>query len=239
MMKKLAFALTLPALLISASVQAVEIRQPETVVELFTSQGCSSCPPADALMGQLIENNDNVLGLSFAVTYWDYIGWKDTFGSAANDIRQSEYRDRLGARYVYTPQMVIAGQEHFVGSDSAKLTSHLEQFKGHAHQIPLSWQLNGKKATISLPKIEGGARLWRIDFDAAQQVAIGRGENTGRNITYHNVVRDSHLLENWNGEAKEITLDLAELEHQGRTGCAIIVQRNIGGPIVAALQIDL
>jgi len=239
MMKKIAIALTLPLLLAATSAQAVEVRQPSTVVELYTSQGCSSCPPADALMGQLVENKKDILGLSLAVTYWDYIGWKDTFGSPQNDIRQAEYRDAMGARYVYTPQMVIAGQDHFVGSDSSKLIRHLEKYKGHAQQIPLVWQIEDNTAVISLPELEGGAHLWRMDIDAVQQVSIGRGENAGRKIAYYNVVRASKLIKSWNGKATKISLNLTDLEHQGRSGCAIIVQRGIGGPIVAALQIDL
>ncbi len=239
MMKHIAIAATLSALLAATSAQAVDIRQPSTVVELYTSQGCSSCPPADALMGQLVEKNKDVLGLSYAVTYWDYIGWKDTFGRAENDIRQAEYRDAMGARYVYTPQMIVGGLEHFVGSDSSKLISRLEKHKGHAKELNLTWSIDGKKATISLPEFQSGAQLWRVDIDAVQQVSIGRGENTGREISYHNIVRDSELIQNWNGKPTEVTLDLANLEQKGRTGCAFIVQRSSGGPIVAALQIDL
>ena len=240
MMKKLALTLSSALLLASFNANAMEAHQPSTVVELYTSQGCSSCPPADALMGRLVEHSDKeVLGLSFAVTYWDYIGWKDTFGRSENDIRQARYRDQMGARYVYTPQMVVAGQNHFVGSDAAKLKEQLTRFDGHAKGLELSWRIEGQKIHISLPKSETPATLWQVDIDHLKEVDIQRGENDGRQISYHNVVRNSQRLQDWDGAATEITLDMAELEHQGRDGCAILVQTGESGPIIAALQIDL
>ncbi len=240
MMKKLASTICSALLLASFNVSAMEAHQPSTVVELYTSQGCSSCPPADALMGRLVEHGGKeVLGLSFAVTYWDYIGWKDTFGRSENDIRQARYRDQMGARYVYTPQMVVAGENHFVGSDGAKLKEQLSRFDGHAKKLDLKWRIEGKKIHITLPQSDTPATLWQVDIDHLKEVNIQRGENSGRQITYHNVVRNSERLQSWDGNPTEIVLDMAELEHQGRDGCALLVQKGESGPIIAALQIDL
>lgn len=228
----------LAVLIYTSNTHAESVRQANTVVELFTSQGCSSCPPADKIMGDLIKE-PGVLGLSFAVTYWDYIGWKDTFGSAKNDERQTQYRDKLNARYVYTPQMIIAGADHFVGSNLGQLKDNLQRYDGHAKKIPLSWSLNQNKLTIELPKSETNAVIWQIDIDHNQPVVIGRGENNGRTITYHNIVRKSQIITSWEGQKKSITLNLEDLKHEGRDGCAILVQEQGFGPIVAALIIDL
>ncbi len=220
------------------SAQAGNIRQASTVVELFTSQGCSSCPPADRIMGELVKD-PSILGLSYAVTYWDYIGWKDIFGSPKNDERQARYRDRMNARYVYTPQMIIAGKDHFVGSNEGQLKNNLQQFKGHAENLLLKWHLEENILKIELPERQTNATVWQVDIDHEKPVKIGRGENTGKTIIYHNVVRDTQNLASWNGEKKVISLNLDTLEHDGRDGCAILVQEEGYGEIIAALIIDL
>jgi len=219
-------------------VQAREARQVETVVELFTSQGCSSCPPADALMGKLVQNPD-ILGLSFSVTYWDYIGWPDTFGSAVNDDRQVQYRDKLGARYVYTPQMIIAGQVHFVGSNEDQLQTNLDQYKGHARSIQLKWRFTGPYIEIDLPEKAVNATVWQLDMDARKEVEIRRGENRGLSAVYHNVVRKITSLGSWDGTPKTLKLDLDALMAEGRDTCAILIQKDGFGPIIGALVIDL
>ncbi|MEX1036515.1 MAG: DUF1223 domain-containing protein [Sneathiella sp.] len=217
---------------------AESAHQPTTVVELFTSQGCSSCPPADKLLGELIENKD-ILGLSFAVTYWDYIGWKDIFGSADNDARQVGYRGQFNSRYVYTPQMVIGGKEHIVGSDRSGVEALIKKQVNHATPLPLQWSFSGDQLVIKLPKTSGDATLWLVDIDRKSDVDIQRGENTGRIITYHNVVRKIRSLGEWKGNAKDVTLDLLEMRADGRDGCALIIQRAGYDPILAALEIKL
>lgn len=217
---------------------AKSARQPSTVVELFTSQGCSSCPPADSIMGKLVKDPD-VLGLSYAVTYWDYIGWKDVFGSPQNDARQVNYRDRLHARYVYTPQMIIAGSDHFVGSNASKLEDSLRDYKDHAKNIDLIWRFTGEKLEIDLPATNQNAIIWQVDIDYAKEVKIRRGENTGKTIVYHNVVRNTQEIASWDGQATTLSLDLSLLMQAGRDGCAILIQENGYGPILGALIIDL
>ncbi|WP_169544120.1 DUF1223 domain-containing protein [Sneathiella aquimaris] len=232
------FSVALFFTLSMTSASALDVRQPKTVIELYTSQGCSSCPPADKLMGEIVQKPD-VLGLSFAVTYWDYIGWKDTFANSENDARQTRYRDQFGARYVYTPQMVVAGADHFVGSNAHELEQNLLAFKGHAEQIKLTWRIDGNRLFINLPDHLNGATIWQVDIDHKQEVQIGRGENTGKSITYHNIARRTQPLENWDGQHKTIELDLAALMNEGRDGCAILIQERGFGPIIAALEIDL
>lgn len=189
-------------------------------------------------MGNIIKD-PSVLGLSYAVTYWDYIGWRDTFGSAKNDQRQASYRDQMNARYVYTPQMVIAGQDHFVGSNEGQLQDNLEEYKGHAKHIPLTWRFEDNMLKVSLPKSKAKAVIWQVDIDHSQPVRIGRGENTGKFVTYHNVVRNTRNIAQWDGRKQEISLNLDDLKHEGRDGCAILVQQGGYGAILAALIIDL
>ena len=220
------------------SVHAESAHQPSTVVELYTSQGCSSCPPADKLLGELVKD-ENVLGLSFGVTYWDYIGWKDIFGSRDYDTRQAEYRTRFNSRYVYTPQMVVGGTDHIVGSDRSGVTSLIEKHADHAKSLPLAWSFNGDQLNINLPVGSGNATLWLVDLDREKDVDIRRGENTGKIITYHNIVRNIRAIGKWNGEAKTIELDLADMRAEGRDGCALLVQQDGYGPILAALEVML
>lgn len=217
---------------------AQSAHQPSTVVELYTSQGCSSCPPADKLLGDLVKN-DAVLGLSFAVTYWDYIGWKDVFGNSDNDDRQVEYRGRFNSRYVYTPQMVVGGKAHVVGSDRSSVNALIEKHADHAKSLPLEWAFNGDELNVDLPSGSGKATIWLVDIDRTKDVDIRRGENTGRIITYHNVVRKIRSLGEWAGDAKTIALNLEEMRAEGRDGCALIIQQEGFGPILAALEVML
>ncbi len=230
--------LAAPLMMVSWDVQAQSAYQPSSVVELYTSQGCSSCPPADKLLGELIEDKE-VLGLSFPVTYWDYIGWKDTFGNKDHDVRQTKYKQEFGARYVYTPQMVVGGENHKVGSDRSGVKSLIAGIAGHAKELPLSWSFNNDSLEVTLPKGEGDATIWLVDIDRKRDVAIGRGENSGETITYHNIVRKIRSVGEWDGSSQTVVLDLAEMREMGRDGCALIVQKAGYGPIIAALNVEL
>jgi len=228
----------LPILFASADSFSQGAIQPSAVVELFTSQGCSSCPPADRLLGELIQDKE-ILGLSYSITYWDYIGWKDTFGSKDNDLRQAHYKQEFGSRYVYTPQMVVGGEDHKVGSDRAGVKSLIAETAGHAKSLPLTWNFKDDKLAVELPEGEGGATVWLVDLDHVKEVAVGRGENSGENLVYHNVVRKIRSVGDWDGSAQIIVLDLAELRDNGHDGCALLVQKSGYGPIIAALNINL
>jgi hypothetical protein len=210
--------------------------QGPVVVELFTSQGCSSCPPADALLGELAERA-GVLPLSFHVAYWDRLGWPDSFALAASTRRQEAYADRLGLRGLYTPQMVIGGRLDAVGSQRRRVLEAIALLQGHGEPGPALAVTEGE---VRLgPGDRRPCTLWLIGFDRAHDVAIERGENRGRTIRYQNVVRAILDLGTWDGSATTLPLPLARLTAERRDAAAVLVQRQSDGAIVAAERIDL
>jgi hypothetical protein len=173
------------------------------IVELFTSQGCSSCPPADALLGTLADRED-VLGLSFHVDYWDYIGWRDPFASKLNTLRQRLYVKALSGPYVYTPQIVIDGRMDAMGSNKSEVFSSIA-FAGKQMKLALS---KNSKGEIVLPEDTNGrnSTIWLVFFDSSHTTKVLKGENVGRTITNSNVVRSIQDLGEWNGEARTLTI---------------------------------
>lgn len=225
------------ALACAARPAAAQIQGP--VVELYTSQGCSSCPPADALLGELARRDD-LVALSFHVAYWDYIGWKDTFAVPANAERQKRYAETLKARRVYTPQMVIDGAAHEVGSDRAAVLAEIDRARARP-RLDVSLRREDGHVVLRLPAgpADGDATIWLARYDDARQVEIERGENRGRTVTYHNVVREISSLGVWSGEPVEVTLSEAQLARDGGTGCAVIVQQGMYGRVLGAARLDL
>jgi hypothetical protein len=214
---------------------------PLTVVELFTSQGCNSCPPADAFLGE-IKARDGVLALSLAVDYWDYMGWKDTFANRANTARQEAYKARMGEHQVYTPQIVIDGVAHTVGSKRQEVTSLLDQSAargGKSAQVSLSAEDGALHVAIAeTANAPDDATIWLVKFDEAQAVAIKSGENRGKTLTYHNIVRDMTPIGMWSGEAYSLMLPMRDLE--GVADCyAVIVQADGVGEILGADMLAL
>jgi hypothetical protein len=216
-----------------------------TVVELYTSQGCNSCPPADAILGDLADRDD-VIALSFHIDYWDYLGWKDTFSSAESTARQKQYARFLGARGVYTPQMVIGGVAHAVGSRRGRVKELIDAVAardGHRTEVSL---VDGAPGEVLVqigdapPDFSSDRKsaIWLVRFDSSQTVPIERGENAGRTITYHRVVRGIERIGWWKGEALELSLQLADLRDGGRDGCAIIVQQGSHGQIFGAAEMS-
>jgi hypothetical protein len=179
----LALCLALPL----APVQATE--RP-TVVELFTSEGCSSCPPADALLAELAKRPD-VLALSFHVDYWDRLGWKDPFSSRAATDRQNRYAKLLKLATVYTPQIVVDGRWEAVGSDRADVERALDLARRDPSEVPVTLALDHGQAQIALGP--GGDRVAAsvllIGFDRRHVSAVKRGENSGRTLAHIDVVR--------------------------------------------------
>jgi len=210
------------------------------VVELFTSQGCSSCPPADAVLGELA-HQPGVLALSFHVDYWDYIGWKDPFASAQYTDRQRDYAATLGLRYVYTPQIVVDGRHDIVGSHRREVTRAIEQSGETAPVVEVALEAaEGGRAMLSSGAApSGGATVWLVTFDDNHSTPVARGENRGRDLRNSNVVRELTALGTWNGEAKSFPLDFAKARSEGRGGCAVIVQDGRGGPVLGAAVFDL
>lgn len=218
--------------------QAGETRP--VVVELYTSQGCSSCPPADALLAELARD-PGVLALSFHVDYWDYIGWKDPFAAAAYTQRQRDYAATLGLRYVYTPQMVIDGKHDVVGSNRSAVMKAIERARTSAPQVAVSLDsTEGGRAVLSAGAAPAeAATVWLIAFDDGHDTEVARGENRGRALHNSNVVRELTELGRWSGEAETFALDFAKAKAEGRGGCAVIVQQGSGGPIIGAAVYDL
>jgi hypothetical protein len=220
--------------------QLAQAGERPVVVELFTSQGCSSCPPADALLGELA-GQPGVLALSFHVDYWDYIGWKDPFAAAQYTERQRDYAAKLGLRYVYTPQIVVNGRHDVVGSKRRAVTRAIEQSGRGKPAVTVTLDdTDGGQVRLSAGDAPaGGATVWLVTFDDSHRTEVARGENRGRALTNSNVVRELTPLGSWTGEAKTFPLDLPAARAKGRGGCAVIVQQGRGGPILGAAMIDL
>lgn len=208
---------------------------PLTVVELFTSQGCSSCPPADAFLGELA-GRVAILALSQHVDYWDYIGWKDTFARHAATERQQAYAKRLGGRYVYTPQMVVGGRAEAVGSDRGSVERLVAEPRVAAPRISVHPEGNHRvRLVLSAGAADSPATIWLVGFDPRRDVVIDRGENGGRTLAYHNVVREFRKVGTWHGQELAVILDRASMRHEGG---AVIVQSDGTGPILTAIRIS-
>ena len=215
---------------LGGAVQAAET----VVVELFTSQGCSSCPPADRILGELAEDDD-VIALAFHVDYWDYLGWKDEFGSPANTKRQKAYAHAMGERSVYTPQMVIGGQEHVVGSRGMKVAKAIQRHQRTAMPVTVRVEREGDSVAI---RADGAGNLPNMivhlaTYTPKATVDVRRGENAGRTLTYHNVVRSFTPVGRWNGQG---TFS-ASAPVQSNLPVVVLVQARNGGAILGAAQL--
>jgi hypothetical protein len=192
--------------LVSATLPA-RAGDPPTVVELFTSEGCSSCPPADALLIDL-SNRPDVLALSFHVDYWDRLGWKDPFSSPAATARQRQYARLLGIDTVYTPQMVIDGRREAVGSDRAAVERALAAVRREPDAVPVTLSVNHGEARITMGQGGGAASasVVLIGFDRRHVDAVERGENSGRTLTHVDVVRGIEEIGRLSPVASEIVV---------------------------------
>lgn len=207
------------------------------VVELFTSEGCSSCPPADALLGELTQRQ-YVLPLSFHVDYWDYIGWKDRFGDPKFTQRQYAYAAAQGSSMVYTPQMIVAGAIDVVGSDRKAVEAALKKAytRNAMYRIQVMREDSGKvvarfpEAPIGVP-----ATVWLVTYQKVAESHVKAGENSGRNLKTYNVVRSLQKVGMWTGAPTAIELRLdAQAKANSPDACAIIANQAEHGPIVAA-----
>jgi len=210
--------------------------KPLTVVELFTSQGCSSCPPADALLGELAGRED-VLALSEHVDYWDYIGWKDPFAIASNTDRQRDYAAKFALRYVYTPQMVIDGTYQAVGSKRREVLGYLKKAAAHP-RLGLSLRRTAQEIEVTLPaaKLSEPVRVLTVFFDKRHETSVKRGENSGRTLAYHNVVRRIQPLAEWRGEAATFKLPIDQATGEAS---AVILQSKRSLKVLGAARLDL
>ncbi len=236
----LAYGLLLAVAGTTAEAQSQGAASQPVVVELFTSQGCSSCPPADALLTELAKQ-PGVIALSMHVDYWDYIGWKDPFASPLVTKRQHGYSKAFGKRYVYTPQMVIDGRLESVGSRRDEVEGLIDRAGAEPKPLTLRFE-EGDGGAVVIPAGDApdeGATVWLAVYDESHDTDIGSGENRGRRLHYSHVVRELEEIGRWHGEEMVVPLDLAAAAARGRNGCAVIVQRGRTGPVLGALAMDL
>jgi hypothetical protein len=221
---------------------------PRAVVELFTSQGCSSCPPADKLIGEL-SRDPSIIALSMPIDYWDYLGWKDTLADARFSARQKAYSQMRGDRDVYTPQVVVNGSEHVIGSDRAGIEGAIRETRktDGVMSVPVSMTLTGKQINVSVAASNKGpaamhGEVWIGSVSKEVPISIGRGENRGRELTYYNVVRNLLKVGDWNGSSGSWTVPLENISRDGVDGAVVYVQdgnREKPGPMLGAAYTSL
>lgn len=199
---------------------------PRAVVELFTSQGCSSCPPADKLLAEFAGDPD-LVPITLPIDYWDYLGWKDTLADPRNTARQKAYSHTRGDRDVYTPQVVVNGSLHVLGSDRAAIDQAIAESHHDAMtlSVPVKLSVSNGQLIVSVPEgSTASADVWICGLAKAITVAIARGENRGKTITYHNVVRQWLNLGRWTGQAQSWSLPIRDVEHDGIDEAAVLIQ---------------
>ena len=214
--------------LVIASGVLANAGEPRALIELFTSQGCSSCPAADKLLGELA-NDPSVVALSLPIDYWDYLGWKDTLASPGHSARQRAYARMRGDREVYTPQIVVNGAVHVLGSDKTAVEHAIAQTDRNAAvmSVPVLASIGGGNLNVKIAagNYHAAAEVWLCPITRTVAVAIGRGENSGRKITYHDVVRSWSKLGDYSGSDETFTVPLAEITAKDGDAVAIMVQQ--------------
>jgi hypothetical protein len=221
--------------------------EPRAIVELFTSQGCSSCPPADRLIGEL-GSDPSIIALSFPIDYWDYLGWKDTLAQPKFTARQRGYAHRRGDREVYTPQAVVNGMAHALGSDRAEIVKTIAQTQKTASvmSVPVSMAVGKNQIDITVPAAALAAtpqaEVWICGVSREVYVNVGRGENRGREIGYHNVVRRWLKVGDWTGRAGVWSVPLENIRGDDVDSAVVYVQdgtRDKPGIMFGAAQASL
>jgi hypothetical protein len=216
--------------------------RPIGVVELFTSQGCSSCPPADGVFSDLVAGGD-VVALSYHVDYWDYLGWRDTLGAPENTARQYEYMKAFGTQSVYTPQAVVNGRKHVNGADRQEVSRALLDLRDGQSGLTVDVKATrrGSGVMIEADAATGGpteAEVVLVYFDPPTPVEIGHGENSGKMITYWNAVTSVQVAGMWHGKSTSFELPMREVSRKGAGGCAVLLQAvnpdGLPGPILGA-----
>ena len=225
--------------------------EPRAVIELFTSQGCSSCPAADKLLGELARDL-SLVTMSLAVDYWDYLGWKDTLALHGHSNRERAYAGARGDREVYTPQVVVNGVMQALGSDRTAIENAIAETRKTATPLilPVTMSVADGTVTVTVPPAKDDRRsgeVWLCPITATRPVSIARGENSGRTLTYHNVVRRWLKLGEWKGEAATFRIPLAELPNDTYAlneidSLAVLVQSGVAakpGTILGAATVSL
>jgi hypothetical protein len=241
--------MTAPRLLLGLFLAALTLAVPPAaeaggkrpvVVELFTSQGCSSCPPADALLGRLADRKD-VIAMSLPVTYWDMLGWKDTLASEQNTRRQKAYAATMGRGGVYTPQMIVDGTADVVGSREQAVDAAVASREADMTSIPVELRLTHAELHVAIGTGDAGpnpnATIWLFHILSRANVPIGSGENSGHTLAYRDVVRDVKAIGMWKGQTVSLDLPRAEMASGPYDALAVVVQQNGYGRILGASEI--
>ncbi len=232
------------ALSLSTPANSAEIYSPKGVVEVFTSQGCSSCPAADRFVTSISRDKD-ILALAWHVDYWDYLGWKDTFARPDHTDRQKRYSKSLEENQVYTPQAIINGRSHTVGSRAGVIRAALKKFNAQKKGLTVKINASIKDDVLDI-RIEnsegiGKATLWMVYFTDQKKVKVERGENRGKNLIYSNIVKDIELVGMMEPDGLKMMLPLKELSRKGHDSCALLLQQtskyDTPGPIIGAVVI--
>ena len=242
----LALAALLPVVAQAAPAQE-SASAPAAVVELFTSQGCNSCPPADRLFSEYAQRKD-VVALAYHVGYWDYLGWRDMFATEENTARQKDYMRSFKASSVYTPQAVVNGRVHVNGADRGALDGAIAANEAAAERLSVPIKVNGSGDSVI---IEAGgvdpakfgtgreAHLLLVHFEQPRTVTIDRGENEGQNLTYWNAVTNIQTAGMWHGQPVRYELPRKVMGKKG--GCAVLLQEvdkdGLPGAILGAVVV--
>lgn len=200
--------------------------EPAGVVELFTSQGCSSCPPADAALKKLIDDG-KVVALSYHVDYWNYLGWADTLATKDNTARQYAYARMLGRSGVYTPQAILNGRDHINGADLDGINRRLAEMssKDKGLVVPVNATVRKDEVDINVGAGNGKANVVVVYFNREQIVDVKKGENSGKKITYWHAVRDVQTIGMWDGKPANFVLPASVLNEGDNGGCAVLLQK--------------
>ena len=211
-----------------------ESARPPVVLELFTSQGCYSCPPADKLLGELVKEG-GVVAIGYHVNYWDRLGWPDPFATKWGTDRQYGYAHAQNSRRVYTPQIMVDGQKPAIGSDESHVRRLMKQARSSEKPASPALEWRGDQTVrIALPAVPAakGAEIWLIRFDEKRSTNILRGENGGKRLAYHHVARERQALGRFGGTAQ--TIEAKVTPSDTPWGVAVLVQESGPGKIWGA-----
>ncbi|HUZ75581.1 MAG TPA: DUF1223 domain-containing protein [Stellaceae bacterium] len=238
------FRFLLLAALVAVAAPARAADRPPVVVELFTSQGCNSCPRADAYLGTLTQR-PGLLPLAFHVAYWNYIGWADPFSRPWAAARQRSYQKSLNERFVYTPQIVVNGAMQGVGSEPAKIDALIKATEAAPPPPHPTLTVRRREDGALLVEIGAGASpprapadVWLIGYDRMHRTKVLRGENEGQTLTDYNVVRSYRRIGAWPGWSLELVVPAAEIPARKDGGVAVLLQSEDMGPILTAARLD-
>jgi hypothetical protein len=222
---------TVAAALLVLTACGPALAQPRAVIELFTSQGCSSCPPADRMMGSW-SKDPSLIALSLPVDYWDYLGWKDTLANHGFSQRQRAYSEARGDRAVYTPQIVVDGVQHAVGSNDGEVLRAIAIAGTHPSVLTVPVAIAGRSGaaySVTLGKTALRGEVWVVPVEREAKVVIERGENVGQTVTYSNVARGFRKIADYDGAAATLTLKPEDVGAPGADSFVVLVQATTGG----------